>query len=162
MAGWYRSNAACKGSHTAVPLSHWATFDPLGDKKRRRRYKTPDGAASAALRICYPETQFTAWEFCGSICKTDGGWFTFTPPKTDQDSGQCKPDACPPGSSPGGDYHTDPPPPGGDEDFSFKDKWNVINDPSGNPSYMGSPTGKIRKYDKDCRCTSTLPGNLGK
>lgn len=134
-------------------------FDPLGTKKRRRRYKTPDAAATAALQLCFGETQYTGWEFCGMICKVDGA-FTFTPPKTDQDAGQCKLPKCPEGTTPAGDYHTHPPPPAGDEDFSFKDKWYVILDPTGNPSYMGSPTGKIRRFDKECRCTTTLPGNL--
>lgn len=136
-------------------------FDPTGWKKKRRRFKTPDAAAMAALKLCYGETQFTNWEFCGTLCLEPDRMFSFTPPTTQQDSGTCKPDACPPKTERAGQYHTHPPASaGGDEDFSFRDKWNVLNDPQGMPSYLGQPSGGVIRYDKDCRCSTKVPGTL--
>jgi hypothetical protein len=118
-------------------------IDSLGYKPGDR-YPSADAAAIQAIRDINPTSIKEAVEYAGRIYRNPDDTYSYTEPRRGSRK-RSHPGSCPAGTSPAGDYHTH-----GelehyyDEDFSDDDMKG--NDKCGLPGYLGTPTGKIKKY----------------
>lgn len=117
-------------------------------------YPTCDAAGKDAIKDINRESIKNDVEYAGRIYKNPDGSYSYTPPnKGTKDSS--KPGQVPDGKQHAGMYHThgakDPKYDG--ENFSDDDK--KVADRHGDPSYLGTPSGKVKKY-------TPIPGKNGK
>ncbi len=116
-------------------------IDPLG-LAPGDPYPSADAAAIQAIKDINPTSIKQNIEYAGKIYKNADGTYSYTDPlggdERTSDVGHC-----PPGKDDEGDYHTHANAKNG-EDFSYVDKEG--NDENGKPGYLGTPSGKIKKY----------------
>ena len=110
------------------------------------KYKSPDEAANHAIEDVNSTSIKEGREYAGRIYQNSDGTYSYTAPNKGTKSGSC------PGETPAdkkneGYYHTHgSDDPGYDnENFSPEDK-NFANN-EGKPGYVGTPSGKTKKYD---------------
>ncbi len=127
-------------------------IDPSG-LKPGDKFKTPDAAARDAINYINPTSRRENREYSGSIFKDPSGNFFATDPTGGDENSSRIP--IQPGNFPAGIYHTHGGPSPGAENFSGPDIDGA--DWIGRPSWLGTPSGNILKYDPNSKKTSRCP-----
>jgi RHS repeat-associated protein len=122
-------------------------------------YPSADAAGIAAIREFNPISIKENAEYAGSVYKNDNGTYSYTKPNKGTPN-RSKASPCPLSKTPAGGYHThgnyDPNYDG--ENFSPNDKF--ISDRDGIPEYLGTPSGKVKKYTPPKNRTRTSKGTV--
>jgi len=108
-------------------------------------YPTQDAAGTDAINDINPASIKEGKEYGGWVYQNSDGTYSYTAPVPGTKDGLILPPR-PPGKKTTGDYHTHGANDPGykNEDFSNRDKSG--NDATGTTGYLGTPSGKIKKY----------------
>lgn len=152
----------------ARALGRWLTRDPIGERgginlyvfsrnspidlldayglKVGDKYCDPDKAARDAVGDINPQSIKEGKEYGGKIYENDDGTYSYTPPNPGtKDS--VDPGSVPPGRKDAGTYHTHGSNDPGYDNENFSQDDIDYFEGSGEPGYVGTPSGDTKKYD---------------
>lgn len=135
---------------------------PPSQSRAGMPFATADAAAIAAIDEILPVSVNANWEFSGAIVKNKAGKFSFTYPETleEQNSSNSDP-AIPFGTTRIGVYHTHGGSTGKNNSENFSPEDIIIANGKKVISYLGTPSGKIKKLVPVAQLTGKDKENFG-